>query len=545
MIGLRAFDGLSNTRTSLGRLRGGLLAAGALLLALGFLLPLVSPVVTPPKWDEYIIVYDARRVLEGQVPYRDFFNFIPPGTFHALRWVFEASGGASITAARYASLILVLLNAGLLAAALRRAGWALPQALLLALLYPIGLYPFWPIASHHWLVHLFCVGFLLAAAGRGPGPCLGRAFLLGLAAGFAGSVLQTEALYLGAAGGVLLLLEEGGEHRPKRLAAFGVGLLPPVALTLGTLTLRGAGMDFLRDVILWPARNYSRPGGDNARLLLEDLPIRLESMWTSGLDPRGGAPGPFVAASGTLFYLLLLAAVGALLASAGLVLWKTLRRRRAPAPMALAACLLTFLAFGLYLKGRPDWLRLIYLLPLLGGAWLLAAGGSGEGGARTRRIVLGWAALCLLSGAVFQGRWVWYHRVEAWELGDADRPIRESPVNRWLREGAGLRPGERIAAFPEGGEVYLYTFPAAVRFTFFTPLSEGYHDAADHERAAWEMEEARCALVLVTEEMEKDYLDPVSAVGRLLRTRYVREGAVAGAVVYRRLPDGGRPDLGP
>jgi hypothetical protein len=82
--------------------------------------------------------------------------------------------------------------------------------------------------------------------------------------------------------------------------------------------------------------------------------------------------------------------------------------------------------------------------------------------------------------------------------------------------------------------VYLYTFPAAVRFTFFTPLSEGYHDAADHGRAAREMEEARCALVLVTEEMEKDYLDPASAVGRLLRTRYEREGTVAGATIYKR-----------
>ncbi|MEW5765343.1 MAG: hypothetical protein ACOYXN_01645 [Acidobacteriota bacterium] len=530
---LRVFDVLSEIRIGRLWLKGVLLAGGALLLALAFLLPLVSPVVTPPKWDEYIIVYDAQRVLDGQVPYRDFFNFIPPGTFHALRWVFEVFGGASITAARYASLVLVLLNASLLAAALRRAGWSLPQALLLALLYPVGLYPFWPIASHHWLVHLFCFGFLLAAAGKKPGTGLGRAVLLGLASGFAGCILQTEAVYLCAAGGVLLLLEDGEAHRSQRLAAFGLGLLPPIALTLGPLALHGAGMDFVRDVVLWPARNYSRPGSDNARLLLEDLPIRLESMWTSGLDPRSGLPGPFVAVSGTLFYLLLLGAAGVLLASAGLVLWKTLRHRRAPAPMALAACLATFLAFGLYLKGRPDWLRMIYLLPLLGGVWLLAAGRAGEGEAWNRRIVVGWAALALLSGAVFQGRWVWYHRVEAWELKDADRPIRESPVNRWLRSEANLRPGDRIAAFPEGGEVYLYTFPAAVRFTFFTPLSEGYHDASDHERAAQEMEKADCAMVLLTQEMEKDYLDPSSAVGRLLRTRYVREGAVAGAVVYR------------
>jgi hypothetical protein len=520
-----------------GRLGGGILIAGAAFLALAFLLPLVSPVVTPPKWDEYIIVYDAQRVVEGQVPYRDFFNFIPPGTFYGLRGVFEWTGEGSITAARYASLVWVLLNTALFAAAFRRAGWTLPQAVLLALLYPAGLYPFWPIASHHWLVHAFCAIFLVAAAGGGrPGGSM-RAAFMGCAAGLAGSVLQTEALYLCAAGGVLLLLEDGGGDRPRRMAAFVLWLLPPLALTFGPLFLRGAGRDLLRDVLFWPARNYSRPGSDNARLLLEDLPIRLKAMWTSGLDDRGGSAGPFVAAVGTLFYLLILLAAGALLVGAGVVLWKVLRRKRAAAPGVMAACLVTFLAFGLYLKGRPDWLRMIYLLPLLGGLWLVAAGGRERERPRIRGAILLWAALTLVTGAVFQGRWVWYHRVQAWELKDADRPIRESPVNRWLRGEAGLGPQDRIAAFPEGGEVYLYTRPAAIRYTFFTPLSEGYHDATDHERAAQDMERTRCALVLVTEEMEGDYLDPASAVGRLLRARYVRERTVAGAVIYRLRPE--------
>ena len=61
-------------------LRWSLPAVGVAL----FLLPLVSSSIVYPKWDEFIVSFDAQRILNGQIPYRDFFNFIPPGIFYFL-----------------------------------------------------------------------------------------------------------------------------------------------------------------------------------------------------------------------------------------------------------------------------------------------------------------------------------------------------------------------------------------------------------------------------------------------------------------------------
>ena len=175
-------------------------AAGVAL----FLLPLVSPVIIYPKWDEFIVAFDAQRLLDGQVPYRDFFNFIPPGVLYFLAAAALPAGKVTLTLARYASLLVILANWLVLRLALQRAGWGRGHALLLSLVYPVCLYPFWPVASHHWLVHLACMGFLLTAAG-GEAIQPARAALIGFWAGAAGTVLQTEALYL-AAGGLCLIL---------------------------------------------------------------------------------------------------------------------------------------------------------------------------------------------------------------------------------------------------------------------------------------------------------------------------------------------------
>ena len=87
-------------------LLAGLAAAVALVL-----LTTVSPVFNPPKWDEFVYVYDSHRVASGQVPYRDFFNFTTPGIFLFLASVERLVGQSSITLGRYAGLGVVLFTA--------------------------------------------------------------------------------------------------------------------------------------------------------------------------------------------------------------------------------------------------------------------------------------------------------------------------------------------------------------------------------------------------------------------------------------------------
>ena len=118
-----------------------------------------------------------------------------------------------------------------------------------------------------------------------------------------------------------------------------------------------------------------------------------------------------------------------------------------------------------------------------------------------------------------------------------DRPIRESAVNRWLHSPGILASGDTVAAFPEGGEVYLYGASPALGYTLFMPLSEGYNSLEDHRIAAREMEDSRPKWVLMTPEMEAAYLDPAGPVGVLLRKHYERVGSVGDAVVLRRRED--------
>lgn len=504
------------------------------LAAAAFLLPQVSAIVNPAKWDEYIVVFDAQRLLNGQVPYRDFFNFIPPGAFYALAGAFSLLGKGSITAARYASLLSVLGGWAFLFGALLRAGWSRGRALVLSLVFPVCLYPFWAVVSHHWLAALCAMAFLWAAAGAAPAFPPGRAFVLGLIAGLAAIFLQTDGIYLGILGGLLLLVNRDVAGALKRVAAFAAGWIVPVAGAFLPLVFLGAGPDIVRDILLWPSRNYSHAGNDNARFPFEDLPTRLHAMW----NPLPGPHGPWqwvpFAAAGTVLYACVLVAFLGMLALALAALVKILRERKLTSPFLTAACLVTFLGLGLFLRGRPDWLHTIFLSAFLLALWFVTIGLTGFGGDRLKRVIVVFFIVTLAAGALYQDRRAWFHVPTLGELANADAPVEDSAVNRFLHDPANLPPGSTVAAFPEGGEVYLYGVPPAVGYTFFTPLSWDYNTMKDHEIVARQIVKNRPLWILVTPDLERDYLDRTSPVGRLMRKDYERSGTVGNAVLYRR-----------
>ena len=65
---------------------------GVLLFAVAFVyfLPGINQAVN--IYDEGIIVYSAVRVMEGQLPYRDFWSIYSPGQFYALAAAFKLFG---------------------------------------------------------------------------------------------------------------------------------------------------------------------------------------------------------------------------------------------------------------------------------------------------------------------------------------------------------------------------------------------------------------------------------------------------------------------
>ena len=510
--------------------------AGMGLLVLGVLAVQISPVLNPPKWDEFIVVYDAHRVVTGQVPYRDFFNFIPPGVFLVLAAVFKAVGASTLTAGRYVSSIGMIAFFGLTAWALHRRGWSGATSCLWAAVVPVALFGFWAVPSHHWMAAA-CAAALAVALARPEEAGAVAAFTGGLCTGLGGLFTQTAGLLLAACSLVLLL--QGSRRKLPALAAWAGGIAAIWGPVVMVLALLGALPAFIRDVILWPMRNYSREGNENAGAALQDLPWRVGDLWRA-LGAHTSFGQVVVSLAGLVLYGTLVLALLALVAVAMVQFARMLRRKSLGDPWPVAAVLATFLMLGLTARGSANWLHVVFASAILAPLWLVSWSGwaAWPRGARIAGQVM--LACLLASGALYHTRGLWFHTPEAWEWTDVDRPIRDQAVNRWLNSPGVLAPGDTIAAFPEGGEVYLYSAPAAVGYTYFLPLDRDYNSMRDHQIVAEQILKNRPKWILVTPDMEQEYLDPASPVGRILRHAYRRTGVIGNAVAYQRAESGGR-----
>ena len=113
--------------------------------------------------DESVHLYDAKRLLHGQVMYRDVFNDITPGYMYLMAllfWLF----GTNVAVARNATAVMHGLAAVCIYSACRamnvRRGWSWPAALA----YLVVCQSAWPIASQHWLSTLLATVLLWLCA---------------------------------------------------------------------------------------------------------------------------------------------------------------------------------------------------------------------------------------------------------------------------------------------------------------------------------------------------------------------------------------------
>ena len=99
--------------------------------------------------DESYILYEAKRLWEGDAPYRDFFDFIMPGTFYFYALVYTVAG-PTITAARGATALLNTASCVLIFVLARHVA---PPALaaVAATAFVAGMVPAWNHAGHHWI----------------------------------------------------------------------------------------------------------------------------------------------------------------------------------------------------------------------------------------------------------------------------------------------------------------------------------------------------------------------------------------------------------
>ena len=169
--------------------------------------------------DESYLFYHGRRVLEGQVPYRDFTDLVTPASFYLVAAVFALFG----TSMQVARLLSGAIDGGIavaLFAACRLLGAGRGLAVAAPVAQVVLFQPAWPYASPHWLSTLLALGLLLGLLRplvRGTAP---SAALLGIQSGALVLVAQQRGAIL-AVGIPALVLLDG-------LVTRALGAAPPI-----------------------------------------------------------------------------------------------------------------------------------------------------------------------------------------------------------------------------------------------------------------------------------------------------------------------------
>ncbi len=206
----------------------------------------------PIDSDEGMVLSGAWSLVNGRVPYQDFFYYATPGSLYVVAWAWQAFGDAYAVANALACASLLVAAIGVQRLAARVSGARLASVAPLLWVLPSGL---WPLVNHGTFAlapAVWCAVFLCRAIQRDDRR---DAALAGLMAGMTVLFLQHRGLAL--LGGVGLLLLAGdlrGGRRPWRgdAVAFALAGLAPIVLLLVALPWE----PLVRDLVVFPVRNY-------------------------------------------------------------------------------------------------------------------------------------------------------------------------------------------------------------------------------------------------------------------------------------------------
>lgn len=231
-----------------------------------------------PKIDEPIFLYEGRRMAQGQWPYQQFFEFIPPGTSAVVALFIKLMGGLSILVMHGISLLLLMLCAFLVYRLARpylsRPWWTAFFAFYAMLAVPENLIQ----VNHHLFSITLCllVTLILAKEPQNPRRLITAGLLCGLIllfnqvigalslAGFTAWLVYAgfrnmPATPLGdePSGGSNSQSGEGPSNKGLRPAVLKAalrfmlpGLLPSAGLLL-LYGLHGGANDLLNDTVYW------------------------------------------------------------------------------------------------------------------------------------------------------------------------------------------------------------------------------------------------------------------------------------------------------
>ena len=451
--------------------------------------------------DELMLLADARRVLAGELPYRDFWAHITPLSYWLPAWTYLVVG-PSLLAARVVAALALGAGAWMIARAARDLGAGPWTALLPALGLVWALYRIWPVYNHHWLALTMVVG-ALSAAGHGLVTRAPVAWLLaGLATALTILTVQSDGAILAIALAcslvlAVLCLPRNGRPWARDAGWLTAGVALPLALAALYFAAEGALGAALYYNWVWPLQQYKSAGGVNDIAYATDLPQLL--LPVTQLPFWYGRVYHFV----FLFALLPGAALGSCLW--GLALFgRRLRTGPGWSPAEARAVPWAFTAVGFFVlatRGRADFIHAaLFAAPALvlaaaGASWLSArlAPPAGAGWLR-------WLPQALIAGFVATGAFMHVREMTqapgTWlSLESPDARLARLPSVTYLREHA--RPGDQVAAMPMGGLYYMYGLPPAVSASLLIPPEGRYMSEADFTRYWAEIEARRPRFLVI------------------------------------------------
>ncbi len=158
--------------------------------------------------DESFFLYEARRIREGEVMYRDFFEFVAPGAWYLMAALYGLFGTdmatARIGAAAIHGLIVILSYL-----TCRRLGVRRELSVIVPLAYVALCQPPWPHASPHWFGTLLVAVLLYAMVkpANVPTPSRARCVTLGVVVGALITVEQQKGAVMAAGAAAFLVMD--------------------------------------------------------------------------------------------------------------------------------------------------------------------------------------------------------------------------------------------------------------------------------------------------------------------------------------------------
>ena len=253
--------------------------------------------------DPWIAMYGAKRILEGQLLYKNFFDFVTPGTDYLLAGIFSIFG-TKLTVAQFA---VVLSNAAVTAIVvfvsfdIIKNKWLRLLPGLLFSLYSAYVY----YVSHHWFILLPAIlalftGVRIVTLDAGKP---NKWFFTGLAS--AGAFLFIQSIGITLFGMVVLFIAWYYANKSYRrgillrsVIYYIIGFFIPIIIVVIVFTLSGSLHAFIYDSFIWPFSHY--------RVINLSTPSNFLKLWIKELSIDGFIIGiiySFVAYFGILLSL--------------------------------------------------------------------------------------------------------------------------------------------------------------------------------------------------------------------------------------------------